>query len=428
MKTLPRKPTMPRFTALFALIFALALGIAAPHAQAQTKVAGAPEGNPYAPVITVNGLGITGYEIGQRMRFMQLLRQAGDLRSAAEDLLIDDRLRVWQARQDGIVIAPDAVQQGMTEFASRANMTAEQFIAELGKAGVDAQTFRDFVSAGVVWREVVRAHFGPRVTVTEADIDRAMAPEASRGGGTRVLLSEIIIPAPPGQEAAAMAKAQRASAARGEGAFGALARQYSASATAARGGRLDWMPLDNLPPTLRPMVLGLAPGQASAPVELGGAVAVFMLRALDDGGPTTKAAQTLGYAALTLGAAGAPEAATLAAKAAANAKSCDDLFTVAKGLPESRLERVDGAAQSAIPQDIGVALATLDVGETKQIRRGANDVLVMLCARARTYDEAKGETAPSREEVKNQLLNARLAGYADSYLADLKAAAVIVRP
>lgn len=418
---------MMRLTTLLALLLSLALGVLAQGAKAQTTVAGAPQGNPFAPVIMVNDLGISGYEIGQRMRFMQLLRQSGDLRGEAEKALIEDRLRVWQARQDGISLSDGAVQQGMSEFAGRANMTAEQFVAELAKAGVDAPTFRDFVTAGMIWREEVRSRFAPRVQITETDIDRAMAVEANRGAGTRVLISEIIIPAPPGEEGAAMAKAQRASGAQGEGAFGAMAREFSASATAAQGGRLNWMPLENLPPALRPLLLGLAPGQATAPVTLDGAVAVFMLRAIDDGGPVAQSAQTLGYAALTLGLPGSPEAAALATKAAANAKRCDDLFTVAKGLPESRLERVDGVAQNALPQDIAVALAPLDLGETAQIRRGANDVLVMLCGREKTIDEAKGETAPSRTEVRERLLNQRLEAYSESFLADLMAAAVIVR-
>lgn len=419
--------TKMRLIPLLALLFSLTLGVLADGAQAQTKVAGAPEGNPFAPVIVVNDLGISGYEIGQRMRFMQLLRQGGDLRAAAEKALIEDRLRMWQARQDGIALKPEAVQQGMAEFAARANMTVEQFVSELAKAGVDAPTYRDFVTAGMVWREEVRARFAPRVQITEADIDRALALEASRGAGTRVLISEIIIPAPPGEEEAAMAKAQRASGAQGEGNFGALARELSASASAAQGGRLDWMALENLPPALRSVVLGLKPGQATAPLTLDGAMAVFMLRAIDDGGPVAQSAQTLGYAALTLGAPGSEEAAALAAKAAANAKRCDDLYTVAKGLPESRLERVDGAAQSALPQDIAVALAPLDVGESAQIRRGGNDVLVMLCAREKLLDETKGETAPSRTDMRERLLNQRLEAYSESFLADLMAAAVIVR-
>lgn len=380
----------------------------------------------FAPVITVNGLGISRYEIEQRMRFLQLLRQSGDLRKAAEDALIEDRLRTWRAKLDGMTASPELVDEGMTEFAGRANLTKEQFIAELSRAGVSEQTFRDFVSAGVVWRDVVRARYAGRVQITEADIDRAMLVEADRGAGTRVLLSEIIIPAPPEYAAEARDLAGQVSAIRGEAEFANAAQQVSASATREQGGRLQWMPLQNLPPALRPTIMALKPGEASAPIELNGAIAVFMLRGMDEGGPASTGAQTLGYALLTLGVPGSPEAAELAGRVARSAKGCDDLYTVAKSLPPSWLTRVEPAAQGAIPQDIGLALAHLDIGETTRLQRGGNEVLVMLCSREKVRPE--GEAAPSRDAVRSQLLNQRMNSYADSLLADLVANAVIVRP
>ena len=182
----------------------LALTVFALGKPAQAQTTG---GNPFAPVIMVNDLGITGYEIDQRMRFLELLRAPGDLREAAEKALIEDRIRVFAAERAGIRATEEQITAGMTEFAGRANLPVEEFIKALGQNGVEPQTFRDFVSAGLVWREVVRSDFAPKVQSSEADIDRAMALESDRGKGTRVLLSEVIIPAPPGNEAAAMAEA-----------------------------------------------------------------------------------------------------------------------------------------------------------------------------------------------------------------------------
>ncbi|MDD8023701.1 MAG: peptidylprolyl isomerase [Paracoccaceae bacterium] len=408
---------MMRFLSLLAAVAVLVLPLGAPPAQAQAN-------SPFAPVIMVNDLGITGYEIDQRVKFLTLLRQSGDLRKLAEDGLIEDRLRVSAAANMGITLSDKAVADGMSEFAGRANLSTEQFVAELAKGGVEEQTFRDFVRAGSLWRAVIREKYSPRVKITEADIDRALLAESQRGQGTRVLLSEIIIPAPPGEEAAAMAEAQRVSKLTGEGAFGAAARQVSASGSAARGGRLDWMPVANLPPALRSVVLGLAPGQASAPMEIPNAVAVFMLRALDEGGPVTKESQTLEYAQFIAGPAGAPETAVAAARVQDGADRCDDLYGLAKGLPADRLLR-ETQAQGAIAQDIGLALASMDIGETKLLTRGPNTVVLMLCKRERSLGE--GDTAPDRTAVANSLTNARLASYADSYLADLMADAVIKR-
>lgn len=411
---------MVRFSPLLAAALAIGMSTAAPVAQAQSGL--------FAPVVTVNGMGISRYELEQRARFMQLLRQPGDVQKAAEKSLIEDRLRQWQAKRDGIAVKPEQIQQGMEEFAGRAKLTREQFVAELAKAGVAEQTFRDFVQSGMVWREVIRARYMGRVHISDADVARAMLVESERGRGTRVLISEIIIPSPPEHAADARALAEQVSRIRGEGEFGNAARQVSAAGSREEGGRLQWLPLQNLPPALRPVILALKPGEATQPVELGGAWGIFMLRAIDAQGATGGQSQKLGYAVLALGAPGSQQAADLAGRVAAEAKRCDDLYTVAKDLPATALSRVEPAAQGAIPQDIAVALSHLDIGETTTLQRGGQQDLVMLCSRENAIDESKGQVAPTKDQVRNNLLNERLSNYADNYLADLVSDAVITRP
>ena len=159
----------------------------------------------FAPVLTVNGMPITGYELDQRRLFLQIVRAPGDPEALAREALIEDRLRMHAAKRLGIKLTPEQVMAGMEEFASRANLSAEQFVEAIGQGGVQPETFRDFVTAGLVWREVIRVEFGGSVTISEADIDRAVALTSQRGAGVRVLLSEIIVSAAPGGGAQAEA-------------------------------------------------------------------------------------------------------------------------------------------------------------------------------------------------------------------------------
>ncbi len=411
------------FLILSALLALIALPVAA-RAQATTKAVGS--SSPFAPVIHVNDLGITGFELDQRKRFLTMLRAPGDLDALAEEALIEDRLRLDAAKKAGINVGKPAVEAGMAEFASRANLTTEEMLKTLGQAGIEPQTFRDFVEAGTVWREVVRAKFANRVKITEAEIDRALSLESERGRGTRVLMSEIIIPAPPGQEAGAMATAQRISGLRGEAAFAAAARASSASGSRSAGGRLPWMPVENLPAPLRKVVLGLAPGEASAPLAIPNAVAIFMLRALDENGPVTEVQQTIDFAQVLIPG-GRSEAALAAAGALRNkVDTCDDLYGAAKGYPPEQLLR-ETLPLSQIPQDIALELAHLDPGESSTaLVRGNALVFLMLCTRDRL--RAEDDPAPDRAQIRDSLLNARLNSYSESYMADLLADAVIVRP
>lgn len=401
----------------------------------------APQGawaNAYAPAVIVNDRIITQYEIDQRVRFLTLLRAAPDPEKEAEKSLIEDRLRLQEAARLGITASDEQVQAGMDEFASRANMSADQFIQALGQSGVEMQAFRDFVKAGVVWREVIRQKYAGRVEVTDADIDKAIAKSPGTAAGARVLLSELIIPAPPGREAAAMARARDLSASlRGEAAFAAAARKTSASGSRARGGKLDWMPLENLPPALRQTVLGLAPGEVSAPYQVDGAVALFLLRDLDEGASVGKQSQSIDYAQMAV-AGGAEGVAAVRARA----NSCDDLYPIARasGVAVTRETR----PQSQIPGAVALELAKLDAGEIAALPTSAGQtVVVMLCARnailppvAATPAPAAGagDTAvaapvgPDRDAIRSEILNTRLTGFADRDLAKLRAEAIIRRP
>ncbi len=401
------------------LLLAL-LALIAPTAPA------AAQGNPFGPVIMVNDLGITGFELEQRRLFLELLHAPGNLAKEAEKALISERLQMQAAKLAGISLNAEQVKAAMEEFAARADLTADQLIVELAAVGIEPQTFRDFVEAGSTWREVVRARFAGRVTISEAEIDHALSPLSDRGRGTRVLFSEIVLPAPAGQEEQAKAIADQIAQLHGEAAFADAAKQVSASASRDQGGRLDWMALDTMPAPLRAALEPLAPGEASAPVPLQGAIAVFMLRAIDENGAVTAMPQTIDYAQFLIPGGHGAEALAEAEKVRARANSCGDLYAVAKGLPETRLLR-ETRPQGAIPADLARELARLDAGEASTaLERDGNLIFLMLCNRARVLPT--GTAAPSRAEVANALINERLAAYAEGYLADLLARAIIRRP
>ena len=207
--------------------------------------------SPFAPVIYVNDAAVTAFELDQRMRFVQVL---GGANADRESALRDD---------------PAALQQGLAEFAGRANLGTDEFIAELGRAGVEPQSYRDFVRAGIAWREVVRARIVPQINVTDREVEQALTRQLQAPIVTDVLLSELVIPAPPGAESRALAQATEvAGSVRSEADFAAAARRLSATPTAPQGGRLPWTPLDNLAPSLRQIVLRIEPGRSSAPLTV----------------------------------------------------------------------------------------------------------------------------------------------------------------
>jgi len=400
----------------FSLCLTLGLALFANAFPAQAE-------NPFAPVVKVNEAVITGFEVSQRAKFLQLLRAPGDPREEAIKALINDRLQFSAASQNGIVVSAEQVQQGMEEFAARAQLSAADLIKALSAAGVEQETFRDFVKHGLAWREMVRSKFGPRTQITETEIDRAIAQSSSKGG-LRVLLSEIILPAhTPPAKAQSEKRAATISKLTSTAKFSAHARRHSASASRGRGGKLDWMPLSNLPPQIRGQILSLSVGQVTAPIPIPNGIVLFQLRAIEETEVQDAKDVSLEYAAYYIAGGRTEAGLNAAAKVKARVDTCDDLFGVAKGQPEDVLQ-IDTLPIAEVPKDVAIELAKLDPGEVSTNLTRANGqtlVFLMLCGRTAELGEDI-----SREDIRKQLVNVRLQSYASGYLAELKADATIV--
>jgi len=379
--------------------------------------------NPFAAHLVINDAAITNYELEQRALFLKLLRTPGDAVAEAEKRLIEDKLHLQAAKAAGIKLTPEEIDAGMAEFAGRASLTVEEFVKAIGEAGVAPETFRDFVAAGLAWRALVRDRFGPDASVTEADIDRALALTSERGE-VRVLLSELILPATPDVAAQSEALALKLSRElRGETEFAIAARQYSVAPTRDQGGRIEWLPLANLPPQLAPLLLALQPGEVSVPVPVTNAIAIFLMRAIDDGGAPPPSSVSVDYAEFMIPGGRGPEALAQAAALRAGVSTCGDLYPLARGLPEDRLQR-QTRTMDQVPSDIALELARLDEGESSvALERGGNLVFLMLCSRTRAADPP-----PSRTDVRTRLINDKLEGLSEAYLAQLLADAHITRP
>lgn len=401
---------MKRPAGLRSIALALALGLA--MAPGHIALAG-----PFSAIKIVNDRAITQFEYDQRVLFMRILRQPGDIEKLAMDSLIDDRLRMSAADQYSVTVPPEQITAGMDEFASRADLDAEKFLAIVGPMGLEPQSFRDFVEAGLAWREIVRAKYAAKVTISEAQIDRALAnftPLAE----LNVRVAEIVIPATGATRGDAIKRADRIRAQMAVGTpFSELAQQNSQGPTAARGGVMDWQGLTDFDKDAIETVRTLQPGQTSKPIVLDDSVVIYQMLEIRQA-MTEPKTLVVDYAELLL-----PDDGKSVANVRANTDTCDDLYTMAKGLPADRLTRKT-LPVSQLPAATAGALAGLDAGEASAaLTRGGYRVFLMLCRRGAALSEE-----PSREEVRLQLTNQQLGSFAEIYLQELRSEAIIREP
>ncbi|WP_198403484.1 peptidylprolyl isomerase [Celeribacter ethanolicus] len=416
VKTSLRNP-MPRGTirgGLLALAMALP-GIAPGQAVAQ---------NLFAPVAYVNDKVVTGYELEQRMQMLSVL---GGPKSRKDvlDALIEERLKQQVAERVDFKLTDEQVATAIAEFAARGKLQPEQFLSLMAKNGVSAQTVRDFVSSGIIWREYARARFSSKAQISEAEIDKALQSNGP-SGGLRVALSELFLPARTPEEAAKSdALAKQIAANPSIAAFAAAAEKYSVAPSREKAGRMDWAAIGDLPPPLRAAVMGLKPGEISAPLSTGNAIGLFQLRSVAEIATPTPNADAIKYAAYYIAGGRSEAALKRAAEVKASVDTCDDLYGIAKGEPESVLQ-IDTLPVSQVPNDVAFELAKLDPGEVSTaLTRADGQTLVFLMMCGRTYEALANA---DRESVRAQLQSQRIGALADSFLAEMRADATIVIP
>lgn len=378
----------------------------------------------FDPAALVNDSVITEFEIEQRQRFLTLLNAPDTSRDSVLDELINERLRAEAVASAGLELNEEALTAGKEEFAARVDLSAEEFVTVLEENGVAPETFDAFVQTGIAWRDFIRSVFGRRIQVSEEEIDQALG--SSRGSSTiRVLVSEIIIPAPEDRLAQVQELAAQIATSQSQAEFSDYARQYSATATRDNGGLLPWQPLRDLPPVLRPLLLGLAPGEVTDPISIPDAVALFQLRDIQETGAPVEEYAAIDYAIYYMPGGRTQSTLAKAEKIRTNIDVCDDLYAVAQGQPEEQLER-GSKPPGEIPTDIALELSKLDPGESSVALTRSNGetlVFLMLCGRTAVANEDV-----AREEVANSLRTARLTAIAQSYLEQIRADARIRFP
>ena len=373
----------------------------------------------FSPVLTINDRMINGYQLDQRTRFLTLLGVPENQGEAALTQLTIEALQVQAAEAAGFVPTPEALEAGETEFAARANLTRDQFVAALAQGGVDASTFSDFIAAGVAWRAYVQDRFRAPAEGLQTGVLARALETAQLEEGRRVLLSEIILPAnSPESRAISRARAEGFSQLTNAEAFGAAASQSSLVLTRFRNGVVEWRPLTALPEEVVAAVGNLQPGQTSRPVDLENAIAVFFVRDVELTPPTPAQFASVDYARLRL----PPDRAAEAQRIAATVDACEDLEGRSGAFTEGAFQR-QTTLLSVVPADLRAVFDSLDAGEGRVVERQGSPEVVFLCQRTFGQDAEIDLTA-----LRLGLINQRLALLTRKHLSDLRDQAVIIRP
>ena len=132
-------------------------------------------------VVVVNGDPITALDIEQRSKLMQLSGQKAPTREQVLDELINEKLKVKEARRYGLEIPDSDVDQSFAAMASRMRSTPDQLTQALSKAGIHVSTLKARIRADMTWQQLVRGRYQSILQVGDKDLLETGTTEDSVG-------------------------------------------------------------------------------------------------------------------------------------------------------------------------------------------------------------------------------------------------------
>ncbi|MFY8118985.1 MAG: peptidylprolyl isomerase [Roseateles sp.] len=261
---------------------ALSLALACGVAVAQSGASSLKPGDHIAAV--VNQDVVAASEVNQRYeRLRAEARQRGEtadpeaLRKQALEALIEDRVIVTHARENGNRVDEPELDRVVANVATQNRLNMEQLRARLKEEGIDYKRFRENLRDQMMTERVREREVQGRIRVTDGEIDQFLAEQRKqRAGGLQLNLAQILVTVPEGaaesvvaeRRAKAEAALQRVKA--GED-FAAVAREVSEDGNKARGGEIGLRQADRLPDAFVDFVRDLKSGELAPQLLRSGA-------------------------------------------------------------------------------------------------------------------------------------------------------------
>ena len=121
-------------------------------------------------VVMVNGEPVTDFDIEQRSKLDFLTLHKQPARQEVINELIDEKLKIKEAKKFGVDPSGADIDQSYGEMAGRMHITADQLTKSLEAQGMRADTLKARIRADMVWTALVRGRYKERLQVGEADV------------------------------------------------------------------------------------------------------------------------------------------------------------------------------------------------------------------------------------------------------------------
>ncbi|MEX2205384.1 MAG: peptidylprolyl isomerase [Myxococcota bacterium] len=194
------------------------------------------------------------------------------LRDSAVKGLIDDKLVLQIAKQQGVTATEEEIDDAIAGIAQEEGITVDAIYAAAADQGLPRAAYREQLAKQLTRMKMVSGSVQGRVRVSEDEVRKLYDERYGNAKpGARIRVLHILLGVPPDASPEARAQMRELALklrdqAREQGDFGALARKFSAAPSASQGGLTVFRESD-APADIKLAIEGLKPGEITDPIE-----------------------------------------------------------------------------------------------------------------------------------------------------------------
>ncbi|MGH6968078.1 MAG: peptidylprolyl isomerase [Stellaceae bacterium] len=345
--------------------------------------------------------------------------------------MIDEKLEVQEARRLNVTVTKEEIDKAIEGIEQRNNMPKGGIEAYLKRVGIPLSTLTGQLTAEIAWSNVVHNQLSEDVSISDEEINEAMAQIKEDVGQPQSHVAEIYLAVDnPSQDQDVERLAnQLIQQIRAGANFSAVAQQFSQSPSSAVGGDIGWVTPSQLPPQLGRALGKMKPGEMSYPLKTpGGYYILYMIdrRILGQVTPDDihlSMTEVVFPLPPTASDAQLQRTMTEAQQISDAAKSCGELAKLGRDHNPPLITQSADTTAGRLPPAIRPQILQLKLAQASKPMRLGNAPgigVFMVCSK-----QEPSSGMPTRDQVSENLARARLDALARRYLLDLRRAAYV---
>lgn len=351
------------------------------------------------------------------------------LRADILNQMIDEILQQQILKKFEIPVEGPELEGARATYEQRLGLQPGQLASYLKEQRIPQRIIEEQLKATIGWQKYISERYGKEANVTDAEVKAEMEKLNKQKQSKQALLSEIVVKYDSPEKAdEARKKADEITAKIKSGApFPIIAQQYSHSASAARGGDIGWVNIQDMEPEVRKVVESSRRGEITMPIAVSGGYRILGVRDRHGVGSLGDNIEYVTFQQVEFkfpmfgGQQAAQETYISAKGIREQARSCSMLGKLTKDRPRIKSQTAERIPMDNLHPELAKMLRQLKPGDRSDVMNtGDGLIMFMVCDK-----EVVKPHEPDEKEIRAKIRDRKLMTFYERELRSLRRAAMI---